>query len=54
MERGNLSFRGMVNQWLSACGWLDTGEFRAEETARIRVPMRGTGADRLVVVMKVL
>jgi hypothetical protein len=34
MERGNLSSRGMVNQWSLTRGWLDTGEFRVEETAR--------------------
>jgi hypothetical protein len=44
----------MVGQWSMTCGWLDTGEFRAAETVRIRVPMRGTGTDRLVVAMKVL
>jgi hypothetical protein len=54
MERGNLSFREMVSQWSVTCGWLDTGEVQAEETVRARVPMRDTGADRLVVVMKAL
>jgi hypothetical protein len=44
----------MVSQWLIACGWLDTGELQAAESVRGRVPMWGTGADRLVVALKVL
>ena len=30
------------------------GEIQVEETTRMRVPMRGTGADQLVVVLKFL
>ena len=33
-------------------GWLVTGEPQAAGTVRGRVPVRGTGADRLVVVVK--
>jgi len=32
--------------------WLREGELQAEKTVRGRVPMRGTGADRPVVVVK--
>lgn len=32
--------------------WLRKGDPQAEETVRGRVPMRGTGADRLVVAMR--
>ena len=34
--------------------WLDVGEPQAAESVRVRVPMRGTGGGRLVVVLKVL
>jgi hypothetical protein len=34
--------------------WRQEGDLRVAETTRGRVPMRGTGADRLVVVMKAL
>src|SRR6266508_3595341 len=37
----------------SDVGWSREGDLRAAETVRGRVP-RGTGADRLIVVMKVL
>jgi hypothetical protein len=30
------------------------GEIQVEETTRMRVPMRGTGADQLAVVLKFL
>jgi hypothetical protein len=30
------------------------GEIQVEETTRMRVPMRGTGADQFVVVLKFL
>jgi hypothetical protein len=32
----------------------DKGEIQVEDPTRMRVPMRGTGADQLVVVMKFL
>ena len=32
----------------------DKGEIQVEETIRMRVPMRGTGTDQLVVVLKSL
>ena len=32
----------------------DKGEIQVEETTRMRVPMRGTGADQLAVVLKFL
>jgi hypothetical protein len=35
-------------------GWRREGVPQADETARGRVPMRGTGADRLVLVMKLV
>jgi hypothetical protein len=54
MEHGNLSFCGMVGQWLLTCGWLFQGELRAAESARCELLLRGTGADRPVVVLRVL
>jgi len=36
------------------CGSDAKGDVRAAETARARVPMRGTGAEQFVVGMKVL
>jgi hypothetical protein len=49
MEQENLSFR-VPGCWLV---WLQGG-LQAAETVRGRVPIRSTGADRLVVVMKPL
>ena len=49
----NLSSRRMIDQWLLvACGWLFQGRLQAAGTVRRRVLMRGTGTDRLVVVMR--
>src|SRR5664279_3258983 len=48
MERGNLSPR-----YCGSClGWSREGVLQAGSTVRRRVPLRGTGADRLVVVVK--
>jgi hypothetical protein len=49
MEQENLSFRNP-----RACGRGVEGVLQAAETVRSRVPVRSTGADRLVVVMKFL
>ena len=45
----------LASIWLAGCwcGWRE-GELQAAESARGRVPMRGSGADRLVVAVKVL
>jgi hypothetical protein len=42
------------SKWVKSAPWLREGGPRPAETGRGRVPMRGTGADRLVVVMKAL
>ncbi len=44
---------GQLNRVLVTL-WSQEGGPRAAETASGRVPMRGTGADRLVVAMKAL
>ena len=41
-------------KWVSCAPWLREGGPQPAETGRGRVPMRGTVADRSVVVMKVL
>ncbi len=41
-------------KWVQVAPWSREGEPQAAETASGRVPMRGTGADRLVVVTKAL
>jgi hypothetical protein len=41
-----------ADNWADALGRWREGEPQAEETARERVPMRETGADRLVVARK--
>jgi hypothetical protein len=42
------------SKWVKLAPWLREGGPRPAETGRGRVPMRGTGADRLAVVMKAL
>ncbi len=42
------------SKWVKSAPWSQEGEPQGEETPRGRVPMRGTGADRLVVAMKAL
>jgi hypothetical protein len=49
MEQENLSFRDPQSKDAGVEGVL-----QAAETVRSRVPIRSTGADRLVVVMKFL
>src|SRR5215207_9600215 len=44
--------RAAAGQWRHACDRSSAGEPRAAETARGRVPVRGTGADRPVVAMR--
>ena len=39
---------------VGTCRSDDKGEIQVEETTRVRVPMRGTGAEQSVVGMKVL
>ena len=52
MERGNLSPRYGGRSWAVMARRSREGGPQAAETARGRVPMRGTGTDRLVVAMK--
>lgn len=54
MEHGNLSSRGTIDQWSLTCGRLFKGRLQAAETVRGEILVWGTGADRPVVVMKVL
>ena len=53
MEQENLSSRYRRPVGV-CCPWSREGEPQAADTASGRVPMRGTGADRLVVAMKAL
>ena len=39
---------------VGTCRSDDNGEIQVAETARMRVPIRGTGTDQLVVVLKSL
>ena len=41
-------------KWARSARWPQEGGLRSGETGRSRVPMRGTGADRLAVAMKAL
>ncbi len=54
MEHGNLSSHEMVGQWLMACGRWSQGRLQADEAVRGEFLLWGTGADRPVVVVKVL
>ena len=57
---GGIRHKGSANLiqalvWnVGTCRSDDKGEIQVEETTRMRVPMRGTGADQLVVVLKFL
>ena len=42
------------SKWVKSAPWSQEGGPQGAETPRGRVPMRGTGADRLVVAMKAL
>ena len=42
------------SKWARSAPWSQEGDPRPADTGRGRVPMRGTGAGRLVVVTKVL
>jgi hypothetical protein len=42
------------SKWVRSAPWPQEGGLRPAETGRGRVPMRGTGTDRLVVVTKAL
>ena len=55
MEQENLSPRYVgQSKWVKLARWPREGGPQAADTVSGRVPMRGTGAGRLVVAMKVL